>query len=104
MPPDGITRRGPFSFPGVTAPVELPAPAADGITYVVTKTAAELIGVAECTITRWRHLGYLEPVPGSPPRRPLYRWPDVVEAEYLARRAAIAASGTDAQVRRIRAA
>src|SRR6266446_4569988 len=81
MPPDGITRRGPISFPGVNAPVELPPPAPDGVTYVVTKTAAALIGVAECTITRWRHLGYLEPVPGSPPRRPLYRWPDVVEAE-----------------------
>jgi hypothetical protein len=84
--------------------VELPPPAPDGVTYVVTKTAAALIGVAECTITRWRHLGYLEPVPGSPPRRPLYRWPDVVEAEYRARQAAIAASGTDAQVRRLRAA
>jgi hypothetical protein len=104
MPPDGITRRGLFLFAGVSAPVELPAPAPDGVTYVVTKTAAALIGVAECTITRWRTAGYLSPVEGSPPRRPLYRWPDVVEAEYLARQAAIAASGTDAQVRRIRAA
>jgi hypothetical protein len=84
--------------------VELPPPAPDGITYVVTKTAAALIGVAECTITRWRSLGYLRPVEGSPPRRPLYRWPDIIEAEYQARQAAIRASGTDAQVRRIRAA
>jgi hypothetical protein len=89
---------------GGAALVELPPGAADGTVYVVTKTAAALIGVAPCTITRWRDLGYLTPVAGSPPRKPLYRWPDVVEAEYQARQAAIAASGTDRQVRRSRAA
>jgi hypothetical protein len=105
MPPAGNDPvRGLFPCSGGGAPVELPAPARDGIIYVVTKTAAALIGVADCTITRWRDLGYLTPVPGSPPRKPLYRWPDVVEAEYQARQAAIAASGTDRQVRRARAA
>jgi hypothetical protein len=80
--------------------MELPAPGPDGLVYVITKTAAALIGVAPCTITRWRDLGYLKPVPGSPPRKPLYLWDDVIEADYTARMAAIAASGTDIQVRR----
>ncbi|MCW2904036.1 MAG: hypothetical protein JWO67_6301 [Streptosporangiaceae bacterium] len=80
--------------------MELPRPGPDGRVYVITQTAARLIGVDESTITRWRTLGYLKPVPGSPPRKPLYLWDDVVEAEYLARQAAITASGTDVQCRR----
>ena len=37
----------------------------------------------------------------SPPRRPLYRLADVIEAEYLARQAAIRTSGTDKRARRV---
>jgi hypothetical protein len=99
MCPQPETAGGISRFPGVIAPVELP-PEVDGETYVITKTAAALMGVAPCTITRWRNLGYLAPVPGSPPRRPLYRFADVTEAEHRARMAAIAACGTDVQVRR----
>jgi len=87
------------AFPGVSA-LEMPFPAADGAVYVFTKQAADLMGVTPGTITHWRSRGYLEPVPGSPPRKPLYRWDDVVDAEYQARMAAIEASGTDIQVRR----
>lgn len=90
---------GLFAFRGV-APLDLPEPRADGIIYVFTKQAAALMGVTPATITRWRSVGYLAPVPGSPPRKPAYRWDDVVEAEYLARMAAIAASGTDVQCTR----
>jgi hypothetical protein len=92
-------RRGLLAFRGV-APLELPAERADGVTYVITKQAAELMGVTPATITRWRSRGYLRPVPGSPSRKPFYAWDDVVEAEHKARMAAIAASGTDAQCRR----
>lgn len=96
-------RRGLFAFRGV-APLELPAPHSDGITYVVTKQAAALTGVTPATITHWRTNGYLKPIPGSPPRKPVYVWDDVVEAEFLARQAAIAASGSDAQCARRHAA
>ena len=40
----------------------------------------------------------------SPPRRPLYRLAGVIEAEYLARQAAIRTSGTDKRARRVIAA
>ena len=84
--------------------MQLPAAHSDGEIYVVTKTAAALLDVAPCTITRWRNLGYLTPVEGSPPRKPLYRWADVVEAEHTAWQAALTASGTDVQIRRRSAA
>lgn len=104
MPPLSFALGGGISvFPGVTSPVELPAPLGDE-TYVVTKTAAELMGVTPSTITHWRTNGYLAPIPGSPPHKPLYRWADVIEAEYLARQAAIRTSGTDKRVRRTIAA
>lgn len=80
--------------------MEIPEPAADGVIYVFTFQAACLLGVDPSTITRWRHLGYLAPIPASPPRRPVYRWDDAVAAEFKARMAAIAASGTDVQVQR----
>jgi hypothetical protein len=80
--------------------VQLPEPQADGLIYVVTKQAAGLMGVTPATITHWRSRGYLKPQPGSLPRKPVYLWTDVVEAEFLAREAAIRASGTDRQVRR----
>lgn len=84
--------------------MELPPPAPDGEIYVSTKQAAMGMRVAPCTITRWRHLGYLTPIEGSPPRKPMYRWSDVIEAEYTAWQAALAASGTDVQIRRRHAA
>lgn len=103
MPAGSRPRGGFFAVRGVH-PVQLPDPIADDLVYVFTKQAAALIGVAPCTITRWRALGYLKPAPGSPPRKPAYLWDDVLEAEYKARMAAIRTSGTDVQVRRERAA
>lgn len=85
---------------GERAPVELPAPAADGLTYVTTTTAARLLGVAPVTITGWKALGYLTPVPGSPPGKPLYLWDDVLDAEYERRQAALRTSGSDKRCRR----
>ena len=74
----------------------------DGETYLLTKAAAEAIGVAECTVSQWRRRGLLEPVPGSPPRKPLYRLSDLRKAEQVARENAIRTSGTDVRVRRLR--
>lgn len=99
MPGFRLTEPGIFCVPGVL-PVQIPDAIADDLVYVFTGQAARLMGVAPCTITRWRDVGYLKPQPGSPPRRPVYLWDDVVEAEYKARMAAITASGTDVQVRR----
>jgi predicted site-specific integrase-resolvase len=82
----------------------LPDAAEDGETYVFTKAAAEAMGVAECTVSQWRRRGYLEPVPGSPPRKPLYRLSDVRRAEKLTRDNAIRVSGSDRQVQRMRGA
>lgn len=87
---------------GVVAPVELPAPAPDGETYVTTTLGARLLNVAVCTISSWKAKGYVQPVSGSPARRPLYRWDELVEAEFIARQNAIRTSGSDAQVRRDR--
>jgi hypothetical protein len=84
----------------VLAPVQIPDAIADDLVYVFTSQAARLVGVAPCTVTRWRNIGYLKPAPGSPPRKPAYLWDDVLEAEYKARMAAIRTSGTDVQVRR----
>lgn len=84
--------------------MELPDPAPDGEIYVSTKQAAAGMRVAPCTITRWRSIGYLEPLPGSPPRKPMYAWSDVISAEYKAWHAAMEASGTDIQIRRRHAA
>jgi len=80
----------------------LPGPSDDGETYILTKAAAEAMGVAVCTISQWRRRGYLEPVKGSPPRKPLYRLSDVRRAEKLTRDRAIEATGSDKQVRRMR--
>jgi len=82
--------------------VELPPEGPDGKVYVTTATAAKLLRVAPCTISTWRSKGYMEPMAGSPPRRPVYAWADVLEAEFRARQNAIRTSGTDAQVRRDR--
>jgi hypothetical protein len=80
----------------------LPAAAADGETYLFTKAAAAAMGVADCTISQWRRRGLLEPVPGSPPRKPLYRLTDLRKAEREARENAIRTSGSDLRVRRLR--
>ena len=85
-------------------PVDLPAPAPDGLTYVTTATAARLLGIAPCTVTSWKAKKYLRPVTGSPPGKPLYLWDDVLEAEYTAYQNAVRTSGTDVQVRRSRKA
>lgn len=80
--------------------MDLPDAAFDGEYYVTTARAARLLGIATCTISAWKKRGYLAPVEGSPPSRPLYLWTDVLEAEYTARQNAIRTSGTDVQVKR----
>jgi len=85
---------------GVASPVDLPDRVRDGETYVTTKEAAALMRVAISTVSRWRAKGYLKPVPGSPPRKPVYTYSAVLEAEYTARQNGIAASGSDRQVQR----
>ena len=70
------------------------------LVYVTTATAARLLGVRPCTISVWKSRGHLTPVPGSPPRRPLYLWADVVEAEYTARMNAVRTSGSATQCQR----
>ena len=104
MPSSPAFVAGVFAVRAVMLPVQIPDPIADDLVYVLTKQAAELIGVAPCTITRWRHLGYLKPVPESPPRRPVYLWDDVIEAEFRATQAGIRASGIDPRTLRTRAA
>ena len=85
-------------------PADIPAHLQDDedAVYVSTRQASALMHVAPCTITRWRTRGYLTPIPGSPPRRPMYRWKDVIGAEYKAWEAAVAASGTDRHLARDR--
>jgi DNA-binding transcriptional MerR regulator len=82
----------------------LPAAAPDGVIWLTTKQAAAELHVAPCTITQWRHKGYLTPHPLSPPRHPLYRLDDLLRAEATARLAAWRTSGTLKRVRRDRAA
>lgn len=94
-------QRGGFVVPGVVmAPVDIPDRTRDGETYVTTAEAAALMRVAISTVSRWKAKGLLKPVPGSPPRKPMYAYSAVVDAEYQARRNAIAASGSDRQCRR----
>ena len=95
MPSVRIILSGGFSFSrrGVAPAVDLPAPASDGLTYVTTAVAARLLGLAPCTITSWKTKEYLKPVAGSPPRRPVYLWDDVLEAEHTARQNALRTSG-----------
>jgi hypothetical protein len=72
------------------ADIELPAPAADGRTYVSTRQAAAAVDVAPCTISRWKREQLLTPLPGSPPRQPMYDLEAVRDAERAARQKAIA--------------
>ena len=104
LPARPVLAAGRFRVPGVVLPVQIPDAIADDLVYVFTKKAAELIGVAPCTITRWRDLGYLTPVPGSPPRKPVYLWDDVVEAEFTATQNGLRTSGIDPRTQRSRAA
>lgn len=78
----------------------LPAPGPDGRIWLTTKQAAEEMHVAPCTITAWRHKGYLTPHPASPPRHPLYCMDGLIKAEQCAREAALRTSGTLKRVRR----
>lgn len=87
--------RGFLCFCGGGRLVELPQPAPDGRIYVNTTQAAEAMGVTKTTIGRWRSHSYLEPLPGSPRRKPLYAWDDVVEAEHRAWQAGLSTSGVD---------
>lgn len=66
----------------------------DGTEYWTTKEAAEAMGVAPSTVSTWRRIGYLTPIPESPPRRPIYRALDVALAEKAAYDAAIRTSGS----------
>lgn len=66
----------------------------DGEEYWITKEAAQAMDVAPSTVSTWRRLGYLTPIDGSPPRRPIYRKLDVARAEKMAYDAAIRTSGS----------
>lgn len=66
----------------------------DGEEYWTTAQAAAVMDVSPSTISTWRGRGYLRPVAGSPPRRPLYRRTDVVQAEKAAYEAALRTSGS----------
>lgn len=82
--------------------MEIPDREFDGEIYVNTKEAAALMRVAVSTVSRWKDKGYLRPIPGSPPRKPIYAYSDLLEAEYRARQEAIRASGSARQCRRDR--
>jgi len=66
----------------------------DGIEYWTTKQAAEALDVSPSTVSGWRRKGYLAPIDGSPPRRPIYRKLDVARAEKTAYDAAMRTSGS----------
>lgn len=72
----------------------------DGEEYVTRGHAAELMGVDPDTITTWVRKGYLQPVPGCPPRLQLYARSAVEEAERLAYEAALRTSGSGKRVER----
>ncbi len=82
----------------------LPSAAPDGEQYLFTKEAAEAMGVAVCTVSSWRRKGLISPLPGSPPRKPLYSLAQLRQAEEQTRERAIAATGTDRAVQRKRGA
>lgn len=66
----------------------------DGVEYWTTKQAAEALDVAPSTVSTWRRNGYLTPVEGSPPRKPIYRKLDVISAEKIAYDNAVRTSGS----------
>ncbi|WP_307801573.1 MerR family transcriptional regulator [Actinomadura violacea] len=66
----------------------------DAEEYWTTAQAAAALGVSPSTISTWRTRGYMDPVEGSPPRRPIYRRADVVQAEKAAYQAALRTSGS----------
>jgi hypothetical protein len=80
--------------------MELPAPAPDGRIYLNTSQAAELLNVAACTISAWKNRGHLTPLAGSPPRKPLYLYDDLIKAEFTAWQNALRTSGSDKRVKR----
>lgn len=87
--PSGPERPGGFCMSGG---VSMLGP--DGEEYWTTKEAAEALGVAPSTVSTWRRLGYLTPIEGSPPRKPIYRKLDVTGAERIAYDNAIRTSGS----------
>lgn len=88
MPSTELPRAGAFVCPGVTVV------GPDGEEYWTTKEAAAAMDVAPATVASWRRRGYLQAVPGSPARRPLYRRQDVQAAEKQAYEAAMRTSGS----------
>ena len=78
----------------------IPHRSPDGEEFVTRQQAAALMGVKPDTIATWERRGHLARIPGCPPRRPLYRMADVIDAEYKARQAALRTSGTETRVRR----
>lgn len=72
----------------------------DGHLYVTRAQAAHLKGVTPAAIGGWIRRGYLKPVPGSTPRRQLFRLDDVDAAEAAAYEAALRTSGSDKRVER----
>jgi len=72
----------------------LPAAAPDGKTYLSTSQAAEAAGVQPPAVRRWVRIGYLDPVARDEHGRSLYEFSAVMDAEKMARDAAVRTSGT----------
>lgn len=70
----------------------------DGEQYLTRKQAAKLMGITPKTIGTWEARGHLARLSGCPPRKPIYRLSDVIDAEYEARAAAVRTSGSDTRV------
>ncbi len=82
----------------------LPERAPDGCIYLTPAQAGEAMGVSAAAVLRWEKAGYLEAAVKDERGRRLYEYGAVIEAEFLARQAAIRTSGSDARVRRHHAA
>lgn len=80
--------------------MELPDPGPDGRIYLTTAQAAKVFGVAACTISQWKARGYLQPLAGSPDRKPLYEYGALAEAEHRAWQNALRTSGSDRRIKR----
>jgi hypothetical protein len=72
----------------------------DGERVVSRAQAAAIKGVTGATIDGWVRKGYLEPIPGCPPRQRLFLLDDVDAAETRAYLAAVRTSGSDKRVER----
>jgi len=65
---------------------ELPRRAPDGRIYLTTDQAAAAMQVSKSTISVWKSNGLITPLEGSPPRRPLYDYEQLKDAERDMRR------------------